>query len=236
VDSLYSLCERNVPASPPAAEMPVMVLAALALLLGGGAAAAKAEQDWDRRAWLGKLERLKGELHRLTPSDADARLAALAPAPTPPRQDKIDHFVVLFMENQATDVFTGCMERPGLDNIRNAKIPKDPSNPSGGSYTFKCHKEYVCAEGPKYSPAYIFGATNVTGPHTESDSVVDVFGPDQIPVKVSISEQFAMFNRLYSSVPAASSPNRKFRPPRWRCLGPVFCAQSTTGFPPLTPR
>ena len=141
------------------------------------------------------LAQLKAELHTLTPAEADARLAALPPSPTPPHQDKIDHFVVLFMENQATDVFTGCMDRPGLDSIRNATIPKDPtcdlppspppwlltvllpflclafcwifveflrafacsfglifggkwrsSNKTGGSYTFKCQKEYICTE------------------------------------------------------------------------------------------
>ena len=43
------------------------------------------------------LARLRTELHTLTPAEAAARLAALPPAPTPPRQSKIDHFVVLFM-------------------------------------------------------------------------------------------------------------------------------------------
>ena len=43
------------------------------------------------------LARLKAELHTLTPAEADARLAALGPSPAPPRQDKIDHFIVLFV-------------------------------------------------------------------------------------------------------------------------------------------
>ena len=34
----------------------------------------------------------------------------------------------------------------GLDSIRNKTIPKDPTNPSAGSYTFKCQKEYICTE------------------------------------------------------------------------------------------
>ena len=40
--------------------------------------------------------------------------------------------------------------------------------------------------------------------------MIDAFGPDQIPVKVSVAEEFAVFNRLYSSVPSASSPNHMF--------------------------
>ena len=73
------------------------------------------------------LQRLKAELHTLSTAEADARIAALGPSPAPPHQDKIDHFIVLFMENQASDVFTGCMDKPGIDSIRNATIPKDPT-------------------------------------------------------------------------------------------------------------
>jgi len=155
---------------------------------------------------LAALSRLKAEIHTLSPEEANARLASLASSggPPPPRQDKIDHFVVLFMENQAADVFAGCMDLPGLDSLRNATIPKDPSNPGGGSYTFKCYKEYICMEGPEYDPAEAARAADGT------DDVVEVFGPEQIPIKVSVAKQFAYFNRLYSSVPAASSPNHLF--------------------------
>ena len=33
----------------------------------------------------------------------------------PPRQNKIDHLVVLYMENHASDNFFGCMDLPGYD-------------------------------------------------------------------------------------------------------------------------
>eukprot|EP01052_Picozoa_sp_SAG31_P001373 SAG31_NODE_47_length_30979_cov_41.708841_7_plen_83_part_00 len=48
------------------------------------------------------LEKLKAELHTLTPAQADARIAELGPSPSPPRQDKIDNFVVLFMVRAAS--------------------------------------------------------------------------------------------------------------------------------------
>ena len=110
-----------------------------------------------QRSRLAAIRTLRDEVHALSPKEAGARIASLASSvgPPPPRQNKIAHFVVLFMENQATDVFAGCMERPGLDNIRNATIPKDPTKPSGGNYTFKCHKEYICSEGPTYDPAAV---------------------------------------------------------------------------------
>ncbi len=178
------------------------------------------------------ISRLKAELHTLDPALADARIAALAQTagPPPPRQDKIDHFVVLFMENQASDVFSGCMDIPGLDSIRNATIPKDPTNPAGGSHTFKCQKEYICSEGPSY---------DAEAPADGTDDVIPAFGPEQIPVKVEIAKQFGFFNRLYTSVPGASSPNHLFAQTATSCgivsnIPYKECGGSQAFFPPLS--
>ena len=46
--------------------------------------------------------RLKAEIHALTAKEAKERFGAVkAQRATPPRQNKIDHFVVLYMENHA---------------------------------------------------------------------------------------------------------------------------------------
>eukprot|EP01052_Picozoa_sp_SAG31_P001372 SAG31_NODE_47_length_30979_cov_41.708841_6_plen_492_part_00 len=132
------------------------------------------------------------------------------------------------------------MDRPGIDNLRNATIPKDPTKPGAGSYTFKCQKEYVCTEGPMYDPLREFdGNSSSELDSDDSDTVIDVFGPDQIPVKVKVSEEFAFFNRLYSSVPAASSPNHLFAQTGTSCgiVGNIpysSCGGSHGGFPPLS--
>jgi phospholipase C len=233
-------------------------LAVAAASIAGSTAAAAEER-------VEAITRLKGELHRLEPAEADARIAALAQTagPPPPRQEKIDHFVVLFMENQASDVFSGCMDLPGLDSIRNATIPKDPTNPSGapafcvpsllrrfaarrhkvqmsdtrlsvvsagGSHTFKCQKEYICSEGPSY---------DAEAPADGTDDVIPAFGPEQIPVKVEIAKQFGFFNRLYTSVPAASSPNHLFAQTATSCgivsnIPYKECGGSQAFFPPLS--
>ena len=143
-------------------------------------------------------------------------------------------------ENQAADVFHGCMDRPGLDTIRGKTIPKDPSDKTKGSYTFQCHKEYVCTEGPAYDALNrSFRAKSDGGAAETVDTVIDAFGPDQIPVKVAIGEHFGLFNRFYSAVPAASSPNHLFAQAATSCgiVGNIpysACGGSTPTFPPLT--
>ena len=71
---------------------------------------------------------------------------------TPPRQDKIDHFVVLYMENHAADHYFGCMGLPGFDGIEPGhSFPVDPDDPSKGIVNVTCgNATYVCAAGPSY--------------------------------------------------------------------------------------
>ena len=65
--------------------------------------------------------------------------------------DSFDHFVVLYMENHAADNFFGCMDLPGFDGIKGHKLPKDPSDPSKGTFEVTCGKaDYVCKGGPGY--------------------------------------------------------------------------------------
>lgn len=84
------------------------VLAAVSALLNFSNATAA----FDRAA---AFNSLKAEMHTLTPQDATRRLKELRTqmggTPTPPRQDKIDHVVVLLMENHAADNMIGCMVR-----------------------------------------------------------------------------------------------------------------------------
>lgn len=61
---------------------------------------------------------LRDTIHRLPAAQAAAAFAALERrTEPPPRQDKIDHFVVLYMENQAMLRTMGCQDLPGLDGV-----------------------------------------------------------------------------------------------------------------------
>ena len=60
----------------------------------------------------------------------------------PNGQPKIKHFVVMLMENRATDHFFGCMAGEGvigLDGINGShSIPIDPNNASAGEVNVTC--------------------------------------------------------------------------------------------------
>jgi phospholipase C len=82
---------------------------------------------------------LRDRLHLMTEAEAEASIASF-PRPqrgTRYRQHKIDHFVVLFMENRAADHMFGCMlgDTPGFDGIPSSghSIPYDPAKPSESS-------------------------------------------------------------------------------------------------------
>ena len=121
----------------------------LALLLLLGCARAHPSHE--------ELEELKGVLHKLTPAEAKRRIDALraksAGDPPPTRQGKIDHFVVVFMENHAFDHMLGCMTRDGLDGIppEGHLIPRDPDDKTAGFVNVTCGTSpYVCSVGAGY--------------------------------------------------------------------------------------
>mmetsp|Transcript_16985 Transcript_16985/g.33163 ORF Transcript_16985/g.33163 Transcript_16985/m.33163 type:complete len:656 (-) Transcript_16985:151-2118(-) len=170
---------------------------------------------------------LKKELHRLTPAEAKLRFGDIsAKFPTPPHQDKIDHFVVLFMENHAADQMFGCMGLPGFDGVAKGHSFSDGK---GGKVEVSCgNSDYVCKSGPSYDTfAPKFGPDNAN-PHIypyslQNDSysylhgasqtgqtAVKMFGPEEIPIKTALAKNFGVFNRMYTAVASASSPNHLF--------------------------
>jgi hypothetical protein len=96
----------------------------LPAILAAAAAGAKSEQQRVAAA-----HALRDTIHRLPAAEAAAAFAALERrAAPPPRQDKVDHFVVLYMENQAMLRTLGCQDLPGLDGVRRAQPLPDLSS------------------------------------------------------------------------------------------------------------
>ena len=171
---------------------------------------------------------LKAEFIQAAKSGRFGRIEPVMP--TPSRQDKIDHFVVLYMENHAADNYFGCMGLPGFDGIEKGhSIPVDPNDPSKGVVNVTCDGSapYVCRSGPGYDtfagkfPA--IGGSPHKYPYSAQDdkysalhgasaggTAVTMFTPEQIPVKHAIAKEFGVFNKLYTAVPSASSPNHLF--------------------------
>jgi phospholipase C len=109
--------------------------------------------------------------------------------PRPPTlhfpQDKIEHMVVLFVENRASDHVWGCMlgDRRGFDGIpSNSTAAKDNETGCGTA-------QHVCTHG--------------VGPHTK-------FSASQLPVKAAIAEHYGVHNRMFTAFPGSSWPNHLF--------------------------
>ena len=140
---------------------------------------------------------------------------------------KIEHFVVLLMENHAADHMFGCMDLPGYDGIKPGhSLPKDPSDPLRGTINVTCTgTEYVCQNLSGYDTfASKFGG-NGSNPHRypyspqhdhnsalhgAQGAAVQLFAPDQLPIKTTLARNYGVFNKLYTAVPAASNPNHLF--------------------------
>ena len=147
---------------------------------------------------------------------------------------KIDHFVVLMMENRPFDHIFGCLagegRLPGADGIpkEGRRLYKDPTNHSAGFVTVTCGTaNYSCERGPGYSAwtsKFPQNGTavnpNVAAYSNQSDAysfqqgadgdAIKMFSPEQLPVKTALAEEFGVFSRLFSSVPGFSAPNHMF--------------------------
>ena len=116
---------------------------------------------------------------------------------------------------------------------------KDPSDPTSGFIDAleQCGKaEYVCSHSPDHSfpgtQQQIFGgacdaacaadcATRGTCPNetmggyaynsrTHNYSSMHAFNPEQLPIKIALAQEFALFNNFYESMPGPSQPNHMF--------------------------
>jgi phospholipase C len=82
-----------------------------------------------------------------------------APSAKPDGRGRIDHMVVLMMENRPFDHFFGCLagegRLPGADGAippGGKRLPKDPHDASAGSVNISCGAApYACKKGPGYS-------------------------------------------------------------------------------------
>jgi phospholipase C len=123
-------------------------------------------RDRDRTAQLdpervAAIHRLKAELHTLAPEETARRFddiwaRYMLERPPPRPQNKIDHFVVLLMENRGADHMFGCFGLDGFDGVpaTGEPLPRDGSNPARGvGATVRCGTaEYVCDKSPGFSP------------------------------------------------------------------------------------
>jgi phospholipase C len=209
-------------------------------------------------------DHLKSYIHTLSKAEADAALHKLKadihglegyPTP-PPHQNKIDHFVVLFMENHAFDHLLGCQDVPGIDGIAAGhSVPVDPLDPSKGLINITCGKApYICPSGPGYDtfsgkfPArggnpnfypYSPQSDLNSGAHGAAGVASEAFSPAQVPIKSAFVKHFTTMNNMYTAVPSASTPNHLFAQSATSCgihdnILYSQCGGKTDTFPQFT--
>ncbi|KAJ8599814.1 hypothetical protein CTAYLR_004013 [Chrysophaeum taylorii] len=145
--------------------------------------------------------------------------------PTPPRQNLIDHFVVLFMENHPAENMFACMDLPGFDS--NNFVPYDEAYPDFG-INITCGADYACDSAPNYDKffskfeakdmlrAYEYPYANQSDLYSfihglrKNSTAVRLFSREQLPVKAAVADSFGVFNKLFTAVPGPSSPNHLF--------------------------
>lgn len=234
------------------------ILAAASLLLAATAATNTATDAATNLK--SQFEELKSRIHLIPKSQAKAELEKIRLHLPPPHQGKIDHFVVLLMENHAFDNVLGCMNLPGVDGVpkEGFNILKDASDPSKGFVTVACGTPAsptpnVCIKPPKYSMfdlQFKKGSNMHTFPYDKQNynnsfangadaTAIHMFSPDEVPVKYQIAQEFGIFNKLFTAVPSASQPNHLFVQSATSC-GTVDnilynrCGGSTGDYPQMT--
>lgn len=175
-------------------------------------------------------------------------LAHWKPTPPPP-PPKVQHFVVLFMNDQTFDKGLGCMGLPGADGISPSSgrvLPKDPDDPAAGTVTVKCgeaspnvpnHWPIGGGGYDAFSAKFKTGADMSTFPYAaQNDSysyenmaklaALEMLAPADLPVAAALAKNFGAFNKLYNSVPGSAAANVMF------ALSGTSCgmARETVGF------
>ena len=80
------------------------------------------------------------------------------------------------------------------------------------------------------------------GGSATGETSVKMFSPEQVPIKAALAKQFGVFNKLFTAVASASSPNHLFTQSATSCgmqhnglyndcLGPTVTSPHPTGHP-----
>ena len=183
-----------------------------------------------------EFERIKHALPGLSFEEAQALFAEAEPAPAKGfPQEKIEHMVVLFVENRAADHIFGCMlgDHPEFDGIPTradgAQWKLMPTAPGSGA---DCGAGESCVNVSCGTAEWVCktGAANLT---------TRMFNASQLPVKHAISQNFAIMNKMFTSVPGPSWPNHNFAQSATSCgtssnVMYNACGGKTTQFPQMT--
>ena len=150
-------------------------------------------------------------------------------------QGKIEHVIVLVMENRAFDHVLGFLKETNneidgcLPNASGCSNPDDPLNPQkwttvGNTAVYKTVVDPGHSIHSTYDQIYPFGgATNAssstmmgfiknyrakTGDETSAETIMQGFAPEHVPIISTLAKEFAVVDGWFASVPGPTEPNR----------------------------
>jgi phospholipase C len=175
-------------------------------------------------------------------------MSSISPAVDQARDNlrKIEHFVVLMMENRSFDQMLGYLQFAGhdVDGLsREANEPPLVNWYNGKSYEplaaertaltnaeDPCHDGWCVAEQLSNGNGGFVENFAATHPSADPQVVMEYYTAEQVPVYTHLAEQFCVCDRWFCSVPGATWPNRLYAvtgtaagslnnetPPLYRC-------------------
>eukprot|EP01064_Diplonema_japonicum_P019543 TRINITY_DN2828_c3_g4_i1.p1 TRINITY_DN2828_c3_g4~~TRINITY_DN2828_c3_g4_i1.p1 ORF type:complete len:481 (+),score=158.78 TRINITY_DN2828_c3_g4_i1:39-1481(+) len=140
----------------------------------------------------------------------------------------IKHVVVLMEENRSFDHMLGWYNKTKIDGLTGKEFNLlNLSNPNGPRVTVGKTSAYIAPFDPNHgTPATtykIYGNGDVPTMdgfaayehnqmrHADPSSVLNMFTPERLPIMSTLAEEFAVFDRLFCSVPGPTTPNRLFQ-------------------------
>lgn len=148
----------------------------------------------------------------------------------PPALSKLQHIVVLMMENRSFDHMLGGLKQqnPAIDGLTGTE-----TNPDTTGEPVRVSSDADFQSDLQHDPGHHFPDVNLqlfngtgdavpnmqgfvaayfqkTGKVPSSHNIMKYFGPGQLPVLQTLATRYAVFNRWFSSIPGPTLCNRAF--------------------------
>ncbi len=176
----------------------------------------------------------------------------------PFNDSRIEHFVVLMLENRSFDHMLGFSGIPGIDGLTGAETNPDTTGapvkvtsdaryigdyePDPGHELFDVNVQIFSNQQatPGASPpmqGFIQSYFPVCGDPNRAKDVMKCFSPQTLPNLTYLARNYAVCDRWFSSVPGPTLPNRSFAHAATSlgsAVGPPFLGNLRTIYPVLT--
>jgi phospholipase C len=146
--------------------------------------------------------------------------------------NKIEHLVVLMMENRSFDHMLGFLKSPswpvdGLDGTetnpdgQGVRVRVSPDARYAGDFSPDPGHDFISVNeqifsnsqgtgGGPFMQGFVKAYQGKTGNVTKSHNIMKCFGPGRLPALATLAQEYAVCDRWFASVPGPTLPNRAF--------------------------